>query len=68
MTHQEKLLVDWKGLKAMGIPYCRAHVYRLIEANQFPQPIKLGTSVGSRVAWAYQDILNWIEARRLASR
>lgn len=68
MTHHEQVLVDWRGLKAMGIPYCRAHIYRLVDAGTFPKPIKLGADIGGRVAWLYSDILNWIEARRLASR
>ena len=67
MTHQEQVLVDWRGLRAMGIPYCRAHIYRLIEEGRFPEPIKLGTGVGGRVAWYHSDVLNWIEACRLAS-
>ena len=61
MTHQDKLLVDWKGLKAMGVPYCRAHVIRLVEAGTFPQPIKFGKHRSARIAWLYNDILNWVE-------
>ena len=68
MTHQEQVLVDWKGLKAMGIPYCRAHIYRLIDDGSFPEPIKLGAGLGGRIAWLYSDITNWLEARRLASQ
>ena len=64
MTHQEKLLVDWRGLKALGIPFCRAHVYRMMEAGTFPQSIKLGAYRGSRIVWMLQDILNWLEAHR----
>ena len=29
-------------LKETGIPYSRAHIYRLIHAKKFPEPVRLG--------------------------
>jgi prophage regulatory protein len=60
----ERLLVSKKDLKALGIPYCAQHIARLEAAGLFPQRIKLGAC---RVAWRYKDVLNWIEARVLAT-
>ena len=52
----ERMLVDWKGLKRLGWPYSRAHTYRMIDAGRFPQPIKFGTQRGCRVAWRWRDV------------
>lgn len=68
MVHQEKLWVDFKQLKAMGLPWCRAHVYRMMATGDFPLPLKAGRSRGSRVVWAYQDIINFMEQWRQQPR
>jgi prophage regulatory protein len=60
----ERLLVSKKELKALGIPYCAQHIARLEAQGLFPQRIKLGAC---RVAWRYKDVVNWIEARVLAT-
>lgn len=40
MTGKE--VVNFRGIKALGIPYSRAHIWRLMEAGEFPQSFKLG--------------------------
>ena len=42
-----------------GLPYSRAHYYRLIESGSFPKPIKFG----NRVAFLEPEIDAWIAAR-----
>lgn len=61
----ERKLVSKKDLKALGVPYSFAHIARLEQAGKFPQRIRLGAC---RVAWRYQDILNWIEERALCTQ
>jgi hypothetical protein len=36
------IVVDWKGLKAIGLPYCRAHIWREMKAKRVPQAFKRG--------------------------
>jgi prophage regulatory protein len=60
----QRLLVTKKDLKALGIPYCPAHIARLEGKGLFPKRIKLGAC---RVAWQLQEVLNWIE-ERIANR
>lgn len=56
----QRKLIDKKGLKEIGIPYCFAHIARLEAANQFPKRVRLGQC---RVAWVYDEVVEWIEAR-----
>lgn len=43
-----------------GIDYSRAHLYRLMKADQFPKPIHLG---GNRIAFVEAEIDSWIRAK-----
>ena len=56
----QRLLVTKKDLKALGIPYCPAHIARLESKGLFPRRVKLGAC---RVAWPMQEVLNWVEER-----
>jgi prophage regulatory protein len=40
------------------VPLCRARIYQLIRAGEFPQQIKLG----SRSCWLEREIDDWIGA------
>jgi prophage regulatory protein len=42
---------------AKGIVWSRAHIYRLVQAGKFPQPIKLGEGT---TAWLEDEIDRWI--------
>lgn len=55
-----KLLAMDELKSAKGIPYSRAHLWRLIKSGQFVAPIKLGAN---RVAFIEAEIDAWIEAR-----
>jgi len=50
-----------------GIPYCRDHIRRLVNAGQFPRPVKLGQRQNSRLAWPEPEIDQW-QADRMAER
>ncbi len=57
----ERLLVDWKGLKKYGWPYSRAHTWRMINEGRFPAPLKFGKHPGSRVAWRWKDVSSFFD-------
>ena len=56
----EKLVVDWKGLKSIGIPYSRAHIWRLMAAGEFPRAFKLGPHHNSHPVWWIEEVLAWL--------
>lgn len=56
--------IDWKGLKALGWPYSRAHTWRMIDGGYedaygkwhaieppFPQCVKVGSGKFARCLW-----------------
>ena len=47
------------------VGYCRSNIYYLIQANEFPSPIKLGARA---VGWLESDIDDWMEYRISFSR
>jgi prophage regulatory protein len=64
----EKLLVDFRELRVLGIPYTREHVTRLCRQGRFPKPIRLGGDDQScKAFWRYADIVAWIDARAEAT-
>ncbi len=58
----EQQVVDWKGLKALGIPYSRAHIWRLMSAGDFPRAFKLGKHRNSHPVWWLSEITEWLKA------
>lgn len=58
----EQQVVDWKGLKALGIPYSRAHIWRLMRSRLFPQAFKLGTHRNSHPVWWLCEVTEWLQA------
>jgi predicted DNA-binding transcriptional regulator AlpA len=63
--NSQRLIVDWKSLKALGWPYSRAHTWRMMESGDFPQSFKLGGHRNSHPVWKLKDILNHFEAHGL---
>ena len=57
-----RMLVDWKGLKAMGWPYSRQHTYRLVWQGRLAAPLKFGNYRRARIAWRLSDIESFLEA------
>ena len=53
-------LLDLSDLREMGIKYSRQHLHRLVKANKFPAPVKLGEN---RNAWIEAEINAYLEAR-----
>jgi predicted DNA-binding transcriptional regulator AlpA len=61
---EDRLLVDWKALKALGWPYSRTHTWRLIDKGAFPRPLKFGDHPKSRVAWYWRDIEEYLKVHQ----
>jgi len=61
MTGKE--VANWKALKALGIPYSRAHVWRLMESGEFPRCFKLGCYRNSPPVWWLTDLIRWLDER-----
>jgi hypothetical protein len=61
MTGKE--IVDHKGLKALGIRYCKVHLGRLEEKAKFPMSFKLAEHRNSPRVWKLCEVLEWLEGR-----
>ena len=53
-------VVDWKGLRALGIPYSRTHIWRLMRRGRFPQCFKLEDDPKARVVWWLSEVRSWL--------
>jgi predicted DNA-binding transcriptional regulator AlpA len=58
-----KRVINFEGLQALGIPYCRTHIDRLEESGDFPESFKLGKGRGARRVWWLHEIIEWLEAK-----
>lgn len=65
MTGKE--VVNFKGIKALGIPYSRTHIWRLMRKGDFPQAFKLGKHPNSPPVWWLREIIEWLELRATQS-
>lgn len=61
MTGKE--VVNWKGIKALGIPYGRTHIWRKMNAGEFPRSFKLGSHRNSPPVWWLSEVIQWLEDR-----
>jgi prophage regulatory protein len=53
------ILLSREDLKARGIRYSRAQLWRKVKDGSFPRPVRLGEN---RVAWLSTEIDAWIDA------
>ena len=65
MTRKE--VVNFRGLKALGIPYSRGHIWRLMRAGEFPLCFKLGSHRNSPPVWWVCEVIEWLEAKARAA-
>jgi predicted DNA-binding transcriptional regulator AlpA len=61
MTGKE--VVNFRGIKALGIPYSRAHIWRLMRCGEFPLCFKLGSYRNSPPVWYVSEVFEWLEAK-----
>jgi predicted DNA-binding transcriptional regulator AlpA len=59
----ERLLVNRKQLREIGVCLSFAQIDRLEKRGKFPRRIKLGEYRESRVVYRYGEVLDWIEER-----
>lgn len=59
----ERLLVNRKQLRELGVCLSFAQIDRLEKRGKFPRRIKLGEYRESRVVYRYGEVLDWIEER-----
>jgi hypothetical protein len=64
------LIVDWKGLRQMGWPYCRAHTWRMMFEKEyaddpFPMRQKLGLHRNAHPMWRVKEVLAYFKAHGL---
>ena len=59
----ERLLVNRKQLRELGVCLSFAQIDRLEKRGKFPRRIKLGEYRESRVVYRYKEVLDWIEER-----
>jgi len=59
----ERLLVNRKQLREIGVCLSFAQIDRLEKNGKFPHRIKLGEYRESRVVYRYGEVLDWIEER-----
>lgn len=59
MTGKE--VANFKAIKALGIPYSRTHIDRLVKSGDFPQFFKLGSHPNSPRVWWLRDVIEWLE-------
>lgn len=58
-----KAVANFRAIKALGIPYCRTHLFRLVKAGKFPKFFKLGDHPNSPTVWWLHEIIEWLEAK-----
>lgn len=61
MTGKE--IVDHKGLRALGIRYCKVHLMRLEDRGKFPLSFKLAEHRNSPRVWRLCEVVDWLEVR-----
>jgi prophage regulatory protein len=57
-------LLDRESLAAKGIKFSRAQLYRLVNAGDFPKPVKIGAN---KNCWVEAEIDTYIE-KKIAER
>ena len=61
----ERLLVNRRQLKELGVTLSSTQIDRLERCGRFPRRIKLGTHRNSRVVYPYGKVIAWIDKQAL---
>jgi len=59
-------LLSYEDLRALGIPYSKTHIWRLIQQGQFPKPVKMGRGKQALNTWIDDEIHGLIASRTRA--
>ena len=60
----DKALLTRADLRALGVPWSRGHLYRVIAAGRFPRPVSTGPNFYDRKLWRRQDVERWLRQLR----
>jgi len=60
-----KRVINWKGVKALGIVYSKTQITRKEQAEPptFPRSFKLDIHKNSPRVWWEHEVIAWLEAR-----
>jgi predicted DNA-binding transcriptional regulator AlpA len=59
-----KALLSRDDLRALGVPWSRSRLYKVIAAGRFPRPVATGPNVYDRKLWRRQDVERWLRQLR----
>jgi hypothetical protein len=62
---EDKSVVNWKGVKSLGIVYSKTQITRKEKADPptFPRSFKLDDHRNSPRVWWKHEVIAWLEAR-----
>jgi predicted DNA-binding transcriptional regulator AlpA len=52
------------ALGSLGVPFGRSKIIALVEANEFPKPIRLG----AHRMWSTEDVQTWVASNLAAAK
>jgi len=58
-----KRVVNWKGIKALGVVYSKTQITRKEQAATFPRSFKLDNYRNSPRVWWEHEVIKWLEDR-----
>ena len=61
-----KELLSRADLVALGVPWSRAHLYKVMAAGRFPRPVSTGPGLYDRKLWRRRDVEAWLRKLRPA--
>jgi prophage regulatory protein len=53
-------LLDYSGLRELGVTYSKSQLWRLYKAGKFPAPVRLSSQ---RNAYVESEVLEWMRAK-----
>lgn len=57
-----KQLLDFADLKALGVPWGRSRLYRVMAQGRFPRPVSTGPNWYDRKVWRRRDVERWLRS------
>ena len=60
---EDDTIVDWRGVRALGIKLSRTHIYRMMREGTFPQSFSLSDKPRSRIVWWLSELRVWLHDR-----
>ena len=61
----QETYIPFRGLRPLGIPYCRLHINRMVERGAFPAPVWFSYN---RKMWKLSELESWLATRLPGAR